>query len=128
MAINKSSLFKEDDIKLAKWAKAMGHPARIAILRVLARRCTCICGDISEELPLAQSTVSQHLKALKDAGLIQGDIEGVRTCYCLNEEAVEEFEEKIGGFMELLREGNTAEGCEPDLTETFTDTKGAENG
>lgn len=115
MALNKSDLFQHDDIQLAKWTKAMGHPARIAILRVLARKCTCICGDISEELPLAQSTVSQHLKALKEAGLIEGDVEGVRVCYCLNEEVIKELDEKMGGFLEILKAGNTSGSCEPDL-------------
>lgn len=72
------------DEELAALAKALGHPARIQILRLLCRRTSCICGDIVEELPLAQSTVSQHLKVLKDAGLVQGTIDGPRVCYCLN--------------------------------------------
>ena len=63
----------------------MAHPARVAILQLLLQRQTCICGDIVEELPIAQSTVSQHLKELKKAGLIKGEIEGVSTCYCINE-------------------------------------------
>lgn len=75
----------------AEIAKALGHPARIAILKILANRNTCFCGDITEVLPLAQSTVSQHLKALKSAGLITGEIEGVRTCYCLNPEGIKEL-------------------------------------
>lgn len=72
------------DEELAKLAKALGHPARIAIIRLLCRRSSCICGDIVDELPLAQSTVSQHLKVLKEAGLVQGQIDGPRVCYCLN--------------------------------------------
>lgn len=72
------------DEELATLAKALGHPARIAIIRLLCRRSSCICGDIVEELPLAQSTVSQHLKVLKEAGLVQGQIDGPRVCYCLN--------------------------------------------
>lgn len=72
-------------------ARALGHPARIAILKILANRNTCFCGDITEVLPLAQSTVSQHLKALKSAGLITGEVEGVRTCYCLNPEGIREL-------------------------------------
>lgn len=75
----------------AEIAKALGHPARIAILKILAERNTCFCGDITEVLPLAQSTVSQHLKALKSAGLIKGDVEGVRTCYCLNPKGIKEL-------------------------------------
>ena len=78
------------DARLATMASALGHPARIAILRTLARR-SCICGEIVEELPLAQSTVSQHLKVLKTAGWITGVIDGPRTCYSLNLEAVSDF-------------------------------------
>jgi ArsR family transcriptional regulator, arsenate/arsenite/antimonite-responsive transcriptional repressor len=70
--------------ELALLAKAIAHPARLAILGLLSRKESCICGDIVEELPLAQSTVSQHLKVLKEAGLIHGEIEGTSTCYCLN--------------------------------------------
>lgn len=72
------------DEELASLAKALGHPARVQIMRLLCRRSTCICGDIVDELPLAQSTVSQHLKVLKEAGLIQGIIDGPRVCYCIN--------------------------------------------
>jgi ArsR family transcriptional regulator, arsenate/arsenite/antimonite-responsive transcriptional repressor len=71
------------DEELARLAKAVGHPARIAILRLLKNRSACVCGEIVEELPLAQSTVSQHLKVLKEAGLIRGQIEGPRVCYCI---------------------------------------------
>jgi ArsR family transcriptional regulator len=91
MAITKAQLFDEKQIKAADFAKAIAHPARIAILQILARTNACYCGDITEELPLAQSTVSQHLKALKSAGIIKGEIEGVRTCYCFNEENLAEF-------------------------------------
>ena len=71
--------------KIAKYAKALAHPARIAILELLIKKQACICGDIVDELPLSQSTVSQHLKELKDAGLIKGDIDGVKVCYCIDE-------------------------------------------
>jgi ArsR family transcriptional regulator len=71
------------DDELALLCKAVGHPARVQILRLLVRRDACICGDIVDELPLAQSTVSQHLKVLKDAGLIRGEIDGPRVCYCV---------------------------------------------
>ena len=80
-------------IRTAAIAKALGHPARIAILKILAGQNSCFCGDITEILPLAQSTVSQHLKALKDAGLINGTVEGVRTCYCLNPDGIKELNE-----------------------------------
>ena len=72
--------------QIAKIAKAMGHPARIAILNFLAKRDTCFFGDINEELPIAKATVSQHLKELKDAGLIQGEIETPKVRYCINRE------------------------------------------
>jgi len=72
------------DKELAQLSKAIGHPARISILRLLARRESCICGDIVAELPFAQSTVSQHLKMLKDAGLIRGEVDGPRVCYCID--------------------------------------------
>lgn len=81
----KTEKFSVKDNKIAKYAKALSHPARVAILQLLIKRQTCICGDIVNELPLSQSTVSQHLKELKEAGLIQGEIEGVKVCYCINE-------------------------------------------
>jgi len=76
---------------LARYCKALSHPARITIMSYLSKIDTCICGEIVEQLPLAQSTVSQHLKCLKNAGLIQGEVEGPRTCYCTNKDAVEQF-------------------------------------
>lgn len=91
MAITKAQLFNEKQIKAAEFAKAISHPARIAILQILTKTNACYCGDITEELPLAQSTISQHLKALKSAGIIKGEIEGVRTCYCFDEENLAEF-------------------------------------
>lgn len=83
-------------------AKALGHPARIAILRLLAARNTCFCGDITEILPLAQSTVSQHLKALKSAGLIKGTIEGTRTSYCLNPDGIKELKHLLSSLSDDL--------------------------
>lgn len=71
------------DEELAQLAKAIGHPLRVQILRILEQRDTCVCGDLVDVLPVAQSTVSQHLKVLKDAGLIRGEIDGPRVCYCI---------------------------------------------
>jgi predicted transcriptional regulator len=85
MGITKTEEYTLKDNKIAKYAKALAHPARIAILNVLIKKQTCVCGDIVEELPLSQSTVSQHLKELKEAGLIKGDIEGAKVCYCIDE-------------------------------------------
>lgn len=84
MGATKSYEFTAKENKLAKYAKALAHPARVAILKLLAQRQTCVCGDIVDELPLSQSTISQHLKELKEAGLIQGEIDGVKVCYCIN--------------------------------------------
>ena len=78
------SLAAHRDAELARVAKALGHPARVAIVRLLARDGACICGDIVDRLPLAQATVSQHLKVLKEAGLIRGDLDPPRVCYCLD--------------------------------------------
>lgn len=85
MGIAKTEAFSIKDNKLAKYAKALAHPARVAILNLLIKKQTCICGDIVDELPLSQSTISQHLKELKEAKLIKGDIDGAKVCYCINE-------------------------------------------
>ncbi len=82
--------------ELALLAKALGHPARVAILRHLLRHGGCICGDLVERVPLAQSTVSQHLKVLKEAGLLQGEIDGPRICYCADRETVRRLQQLIG--------------------------------
>lgn len=86
MGLAKSDEFSVKDNTIARIAKALSHPARIAILKLLVKKQACICGDIVEELPLSQSTISQHLKELKEAGLIKGEIEGVKTCYCIDEQ------------------------------------------
>ena len=78
----------EADQELAVLAKALGHPVRVQIFRLLSRRASCVCGDIVDQLPLAQSTVSQHLKVLKEAGLIRGEVDGPRICYCLEPRTV----------------------------------------
>ena len=86
---------RAEDEDLAQLAQALAHPARVAIVRLLQERQTCICGEIVEVLPLAQSTVSQHLKVLKQAGWVQGEIDGLRVCYCLNPLAWEKFKSLI---------------------------------
>ncbi|NJL75516.1 MAG: winged helix-turn-helix transcriptional regulator [Saprospiraceae bacterium] len=86
MGLTKSEAFSGLDNRVAKYAKALSHPARIAILKLLIQKQSCICGDIVEELPLSQSTVSQHLKELKEAGLIKGDIDGAKVCYCIDKQ------------------------------------------
>ena len=84
-----------DTEQLALAFKALSHPARLAILQTLAKRGTCICGEIVDVMPLSQATVSQHLKVLKDAGLISGEIDGQKSCYCLNGEALRELRQKL---------------------------------
>ncbi len=88
----------EADEELAGLAKAVGHPARVQILRLLARRDACICGDIVDELPLAQSTVSQHLKVLKDARLVRGEIDGPRVCYCIEPSTLRRLKALVGSL------------------------------
>lgn len=88
----------EADDELALLAKALGHPARVKILRLLIRKNACICGDIVEQLPLAQSTVSQHLKVLKDAGLIRGTVDGPRVCYCIEPRVLRRLKVLVAGM------------------------------
>ncbi len=98
MAINKKGEFLADEITLSDFARTLGHPARIAILKTLAERNECICGEIVEVLPLAQSTVSQHLKELKNMGLIQGTLNGPKSCYCIDWDNLQNY---MNQFTEL---------------------------
>ena len=102
MGISKSAHFNEQQNSLANIAKALGHPARIAIVEYLLNQKECICGDIVSELPLAQATISQHLKELKIAGIIKGSIEGNSICYCLNEEMIVEFSSFLSNITTAL--------------------------
>jgi ArsR family transcriptional regulator len=95
MGITKSEHFTEEQNQLANTLKALGHPARIAIIEYLLEKQTCICGDIVNELPLSQPTISQHLKELKNVNIIQGSIEGNSICYCLNVETFQKIEKYI---------------------------------
>jgi len=99
MGLTKSEIFTEEQNRLAILLKAMAHPARIAILQQIISANACICGDLVEELGLAQATISQHLKELKNAGLIQGTIEGVSICYCINPSAWALLEKQLGAFL-----------------------------
>lgn len=99
MGLTKTEEFTVKDNKIAKYAKALAHPARIAILQLLIKKQACICGDIVDELPLSQSTVSQHLKELKEAGLIKGDIEGAKVCYCIDEKEWESAKNYISALF-----------------------------
>ena len=86
------------DVDLARFARALAHPARVRIVRLLARRGECVCGQIVLDLPLAQATVSQHLKVLKGAGIIRGQVDGPRVCYCLDPKVLKRVKELIGGL------------------------------
>lgn len=93
------STFTRADEELAALAKALAHPARVAILRMLTRRGECVCGEIVDVMPLAQATVSQHLKVLKDAGLVQGEIDGPRVCYCAHPAALERLQRLVASLQ-----------------------------
>ncbi len=102
MGTSKTKLFTAQQNRLAAMAKALAHPARIAILQHLVKKGTCVCGDLVGELPLSQSTVSQHLKAMKEAGVIQGNIEGTFTCYCLDLKNCNELKDTINQLFANL--------------------------
>lgn len=103
MGITKTQNFTPAQNKAAKLAKALGHPARIAILEVLLKKNTCICGHLVEELPLSQSTVSQHLRELKDAGLIKGEIEGTSVCYCIDEKVWKDAQKMLNKLFDAYK-------------------------
>jgi DNA-binding transcriptional ArsR family regulator len=100
MGLTKTAEFTKAQNELSVLTKALGHPARIAILQFLIKSKSCVCGDIVDELPLSQSTVSQHLKELKTAGLIKGDIDGPTVCYCIDAKAWERAKKLIGGLFD----------------------------
>jgi len=100
MGLSKTEEFTKVQNDLAVLAKALGHPARIAILQFLIKSKSCVCGDIVDELPLSQSTVSQHLSELKKAGLIKGDIDGPSVCYCIDEKVWARAKKVVGDLFE----------------------------
>jgi ArsR family transcriptional regulator len=99
MTHHKTAGFTSDQQHLARVAKALAHPARVAIIELLARRQTCISGDIAAELPLSRTTVQQHLQELKAVGLIRGDIDGLTVCYCLNTELLTQVQAQFTAFF-----------------------------
>jgi DNA-binding transcriptional ArsR family regulator len=103
MGLTRTEEFTKTQNDLAVLTKALGHPARIAILQFLIRTKSCVCGDIVNELPLSQSTVSQHLKELKNAGLIKGDIDGPSVCYCIDEKAWAKAKKAVGDLFESFK-------------------------
>jgi DNA-binding transcriptional ArsR family regulator len=106
MANNKKEEFTKKENELAAFANAISHPARVAILKEIAKRETCICGEIVEVLPLAQSTVSQHLKELLKAELIKGTVDGTSSCYCINYKTFERFEKTFNEFFTKTNSNN----------------------
>ena len=99
MGTTKSEIFSDRQNRLAQMMKALGHPARIAIIQHLVKSQACICGDLVNELGLAQATISQHLKELKNVGLIQGNIEGTSVCYCIDPKAWQQFKQAFDAFF-----------------------------
>ncbi|MGB0862251.1 MAG: ArsR/SmtB family transcription factor [Saprospiraceae bacterium] len=107
MGLTKSEIFTAEQNKIAAFAKVLGHPARIAILQYLLKANACICGDLVEEIGLAQATISQHLRELKKVGLIQGTIDGTSVCYCINSEVWLEVQGILATlFSQFKRENN----------------------
>lgn len=105
MALAKNDAFLTPEVRLAAFAKALAHPARIAILKVLAERGECICGELVDELPLAQATVSQHLRALRDAGLVKVLADGPRSCYCVDLEGFSELRRHVRFLFAQIQHG-----------------------
>jgi len=103
MGLTKTDNFNTAQNRTAVLMKALGHPARIAILEFLIKKNACICNDIVEELPLSQATVSQHLKELKEAGLIKGDIEGKSICYCIDAKAWKEAQKVLNKLFDSYK-------------------------
>jgi len=106
MGVTKVENFSALQNELAVFTKALGHPARIAILEYLLNLNSCICGDLVDELPLSQATVSQHLKALKEAGLIKGNVEGTSVCYCIDKEVWEKAHTILNKFFGSFKDPN----------------------
>jgi predicted transcriptional regulator len=104
MGLTKTEIFTEEQNRLATMLKALAHPARIAILQQIINANACICGDLVDELGLAQATISQHLKELKSAGLIQGTIEGASVCYCVEPKAWKLLSDQLGDFFRSYKE------------------------
>jgi DNA-binding transcriptional ArsR family regulator len=106
MGLTKTKEFTRQQNELAAWTKALGHPARIAIIQFLIEKRSCFCGDIVDELPLSQSTVSQHLQELRKVGLIKGDIDGPGVCYCIDEKVWSRAKKAVSGLLDSYEEAN----------------------
>lgn len=106
MGATKNTNYSIQEMSIAKFANALSHPARVAIIHLLLKKQACICGDIVDELPLSQSTVSQHLKELKEVGLIKGDIEGASVCYCIDEKVWNHVSIQFNQLFDKLKVNN----------------------
>jgi len=106
MAESKTYLFDRREVQIARMGKVLAHPARVAILRILSKRSECLCGEIVDGLPLAQATVSQHLKELKSAGLIKGTIDGPKSCYCIDWKNIESVGVVFDGLLVEIRKNH----------------------
>ena len=108
MGLSKTEIFSAQQNKIALFAKAFGHPARVAILQYLFKQDACVCGDIVQEIGLAQATISQHLKELKKLGLIKGNVSGTSICYCVDEDNWLEMKTILSNFLDqdLLNDQN----------------------
>lgn len=111
MALARKEDFQKKQVSIAAYAKALAHPARVAILMTLAKKRECICGDLVVDLPLAQSTVSQHLKALKEVGLIRGEVDGIRSRYCIDKQNFEKLSALFQSFGLLINEELKDQDC-----------------
>jgi DNA-binding transcriptional ArsR family regulator len=113
MGVTKTENFTEDQNTIATYAKVLAHPARIAILKIIAQSNSCICGDLVNEIGLAQATISQHLKELKTIGLLNGTVDGTSVCYCINQEKWDEFQEVFRQFFNqaIAQEENHKQNC-----------------
>ena len=111
MGTSKKEKFEASQTKLADFARALAHPARIAIIQKLAESKTCICGEIVEVLPLAQSTVSQHLNDLKEVGLVRGEVDGPRSCYCIDPERFAEMAGLMKEFIDAIARAVPSKKC-----------------
>ena len=108
MGVTKTNNYTKEQIKLAGMAKVIGHPARLSILQLLLKRNSCICGEIVEEIGLSQATISQHLREMKDFGLIRGDIDGTKVCYCIDPKVYKQFKTMLAKLFSMDLDGN---GC-----------------
>ena len=105
MGVTKSQIFTDEQNEIARFAKVLGHPARIAILEHITQLNSCICNDLVQEIGLAQATISQHLRELKTIGIIQGTIEGTSVCYCINSEKWQEMQQKLATLFNNINTG-----------------------